>query len=659
MEFKISDLLDDLQEVNVDILPYTSASEDRIKELTMEKIQKHGKYEGKRRGMGFVGKLLIAAALIAALALPVMAAGGFRFSDWLDGIIKPNTNDGYDENLLLGADSKVWDASGWAVRISAEEESATGLTFVCEELGNPEKSGTLTTTEGYWLEKWDGTTYVSMENGFESVTVLTVEDSTTARWAINWESVYGTLESGSYRIGKTFTYTNTAGETEELTYYAKFRIFTQEMGPYLEKYQTAFDALHEQENYHLLETNYPSRKQEYAYYTEEIWKHGDDYLSELKYYNEDGSLWSHHGSMLRDGKGYSLEWAGDDVLSGVSEWESVDWLEPSSFDSWHRLMSIIESILGQVYEDGNTLRFYEYSDFRNEAELSQETIEELNEEYPSWNHDYTERSYTFDAEGNLTHIQTTQLLSLDAEDGDPIVTDTLEVLHTPADEIARVIEAQNVSGVNAFSWSADQEKYASLANTDGFRNTDQSPIDSAQDAIARAKKEAVVTENPKYREAYEYNLNSVWHDESAGMWKVRFTHSQDDACSIIVYMNDSGVTRMTVYPYGDPMLEGAFSWEQSYSNMIDENGTILEGFKNTEPISITCVQDAIDRALTEADPTAHPRHQEGDEFDVHWVYYDEATGMWQVMMCSSKNISLCSIVYMDSNGITQMLYYEP
>ena len=34
MEFKISDLLDDLREVDVDIQPHTQASEKRIRELT-------------------------------------------------------------------------------------------------------------------------------------------------------------------------------------------------------------------------------------------------------------------------------------------------------------------------------------------------------------------------------------------------------------------------------------------------------------------------------------------------------------------------------------------------------------------------------------------------------------------------------------------------
>lgn len=659
MEFIISDLLDDLQEVNVDILPYTSASERRIKELTMKKIEQQGKYERSRHGLGFVTKLLIAAALIAALALPVMAASGFQFTDWIQGIIKPNTNEGYDENLLLGGDSKVWDASGWAVRISAEEASATGLTFVCEELGNPEKSGTLTTTEGYWLEKWDGTTYVPMEGGNKSEAILSVEDAATARWAINWESVYGALDAGSYRIGKMFTYTNTVGGAEELTYYAKFRIFTEDMDACLEKYRTAYDALHDRESYHLIWTQYPEHV-DYEYYTTEIWKNGDDYLKETRYVNEDGSLWARHGTMLRDGVGYSLQWSGEGVLSGVSEWQRIDWLDASGFDLWYSFSYVLESILGEVWDDGNSLYFYEYSDFINESNLDQAEIDALNEENPSWNHDYTEKHYRFDEKGDLVYIQVTRMRSLDEETADPIVDSTLEVFDTDPHEIAGIIEAQNVGRVTPFSWAEDQKTYGELAVTDGFVNTSASPVGSVEEAIARAKREADPRANPKYREGYEYNISNVWYDESAGMWKVRLENSQNDIFVLLVYLDDQGITRMTVYPYDDPLLTGAFSWELVLK--YDSNGpyTISEGFHNTEAHPITCAQDALDLAIREMEATVFQPNSRQNVFDAYSVRYDQTADMWNAHMESSGNPYRCADVYLDADGITRMiLYYNP
>ena len=200
MELNISDLLDELPEVHVDIRPHTTASESRIKELTMQKIQAIGKYKRKRRGAGFAFKLLIAAAIITALAVPAMAASGVQFTDWIDGLFSPRTyEENFDNNLLVGSESKKWEVSGWVLEISAENSTNTGLTFICRELGNPDKSGTLTTDQSYWLEKWDGSAYVPMGGTADSGKVQSIDDSATERWNIDWTDAYGELTSGSYR----------------------------------------------------------------------------------------------------------------------------------------------------------------------------------------------------------------------------------------------------------------------------------------------------------------------------------------------------------------------------------------------------------------------------------------------------------------------------
>lgn len=87
MEFMISDLLDDLTEVPVDIQPSITASRSRIKELTMKKIEERGKYEKKPRGLGLGKKLLILAAVISALAVTAFAAGdaGLWFRNYFAG----------------------------------------------------------------------------------------------------------------------------------------------------------------------------------------------------------------------------------------------------------------------------------------------------------------------------------------------------------------------------------------------------------------------------------------------------------------------------------------------------------------------------------------------------------------------------------------------
>ena len=548
MNLRITDLMDDYQDASVDIHSHTAASESRIKELTMKKVHNNrGKYTVHRRGISFIGKVLIAAAIIAALAVPVMAVSGLIFSDWQEEGENP-INSGYDDNILLGAEYKKWDVSGWVVEISAENETNTGLTLICQELGNPDKSGTLSADSGYWLEIWNGSEYIPLEGSSADGDLSPIASGEALSWEVNWESLYGKLESGSYRIGKHFVYTNTAGETEELAFYAKFRIFTEDMAPYLAQYRAAFDALHEKESWHLSYSQWPGRQNDYEYYVTDIWRDGDDYLRRVTYYLSDGSILTSHGSLYRDGKGYSLAWQEFDVMSPVSEWNAVDFLDETSFDSWYLFMDVIEAKLGEVHVDGNVLRFYEYHDFIDETNLTDAQIAENDKDYPTWNHDYTEMAYTFGEGGELVNITRTKMLSLDLETADPVVDAILEVHDTPAEEIAKVIAAQNVTDPPAFSWTEDRAAYDSIGEKDGFRNTSVKQISTAQEAIDRAKKEIDLTADPDYREGYEYNVTHVYYDNESGMWKVTFQFSQDDYFMFIVYLNSDGTTQMTVYP---------------------------------------------------------------------------------------------------------------
>ena len=550
MEINISDLLDALPEVNVDIRPHTTASENRIKELTMRKIQANGKYQRKHRGTGFVVKLLIAAAIIAALAVPAMAASGTQFTDWIEGLLSPRTyEENFDNNLLVGSESKKWAVSGWVLEISSENSSKTGLTFVCNELGNPDKSGTLTTDQSYWLEQWDGSAYVPLEGTVSPGEVLTITDKSTERWHIDWTNIYGELSSGSYRIGKTFTYTATDGSQEQLSYYAKFRIFTQQMAPLLERQKQGYEELLNREVYHLSWTNYSTNKDDYAHrWVGEIWKHGDDYLEITSYYNEDGSLKSHRGYLLRDGIGYELFWADGNAKAQVTEWHNATWVEPGTFELWYSCMDLLPAILGEAREDNNTLYFLEYSDWKNEDMLSVSEIESLNESSPYWNHDYTELSYTFDNSGRICHMQYAKLRSLDPSESDPVISMELEVHDTPQEDIRAMIEGQNLGATPTFRWSEEQVTYADFALKREFINTSNDIMDTIQSVIDRARREADPKENPRYRDGYDYNQAAVFYDEAAGMWKVKFSHSQDDEFVLIVSLSADGVTQMLVHP---------------------------------------------------------------------------------------------------------------
>lgn len=434
MELKISDLLDNLREVNVEIQPHTTASESRIKELTMKKIHNNREADRNVRGLGFIGKLLVASALIVALAIPVLAITGIHFTDWLDGILPGDKSQevDFENDLQIGSLSKTWEVSGWALENSAEESSNTGLTFVCRELDHPDRTGTLTTTEGYWLEKWDGEAYVPMSGAAPEGAVFSVFPGETQSWTINWEDVYGTLDSGGYRIGKTFTHTAEDGKQEQINAYAKFRIFSDEMEPLVQKYEEAYEELHDRDCYHLTWTYYDAGDNAYSHhFTTDVWKNGEDYLEIVRYYNADGTLKSHRGTLLRDGKGYNLRWENGDVNGKITECEAIDYADSSSFDLWYTFLRMRPSTLGEIREDGNTIHFVEYHEW----------IESEDSSYRDY--DYIDMAYTFDESGMISHIQYTCQNSPDPVESEKYVYMTLDVLDTPLDSISNLIEAQN------------------------------------------------------------------------------------------------------------------------------------------------------------------------------------------------------------------------
>lgn len=77
MNRRISDLLDNIQEDSIDLRESTPLSSDRIKELTMGKIEYNNKSKHKnaKTVKGIVSKFLIAAILICSLAVTASAAG--------------------------------------------------------------------------------------------------------------------------------------------------------------------------------------------------------------------------------------------------------------------------------------------------------------------------------------------------------------------------------------------------------------------------------------------------------------------------------------------------------------------------------------------------------------------------------------------------------
>lgn len=557
MELNIYDLLDELQEAPIDILPYTAASEKRITELTLSKIHEHGKKKTHIRSGGMISKVLIAAVLIAALTFTVMAATGTQFEDWIVGLEKPKEGEysGYDTELLTGGSAYYWEVSNWMLHIDTVDVTATGMTIDCWEYGSAERTGTLTMDGAWWLEQWNGSGYEPIDVAIPEGEQVRIEKQSTHRWHVDWGTSHGELLPGSYRLGIPFTYTSQNGNVETQKFFAKFRIFSEEMKGYIDKCNDALKARYEQEVLHFKEVHYPhntSIRNElgYVYYTEEVWKYGDDFLTALRYYDENGQHIEEYGGghLCRDGVGYALDWT-DEMLSEVSQWERASYVEDNDVSFGVFLHGeVIEPIIGEIWDGGNTIYMVSFYDGMDETLLTEEELQQLNEENPLWNYNYNEYVYTFDDSGNLTGYESIAQTAKSAENSQRETTYKFEIYDTAPEEVQRMIRAQNVSKPVSFSWADDQVRYSEIAKTSGFRNTVSQTVSSIDAAVEIARKDAVITEHPTYREGDEYNLAKAYYDEHADIWKIVFGYSQEDEKQIYVYLSGDGITLMTVYP---------------------------------------------------------------------------------------------------------------
>lgn len=520
MDIHIPDLLDGLTEVNIDIQPKPGASANRIKELTMKKI--HPETKRRHRTLSAFSKILIAAAVLASLAIPVMAATGFHFSDWLEGMFSKSKD--YDTDIMIGSQSKNWEHAGWVFNLQAEDAHPEGVTIYFEEWANGEHSGSLTTDESYLIERWNGEAYELLPEPAEPIPTgetIEIEAGSKNTWTVNWADTYGPLESGSYRLCKNFMYTNDAGQQETLLYHVKFRIFTEEMGPYIEACRAAVEEVRTRDSYHLTKINSVEGK-EYVRYLVNQWKHGNDFLQEYRYEREDGSLVSHEGYLMRDGKGYQLTWNEDNVLSGVASWEKIDWLDETNRDLWFGQMEISDAHVGEIYTEGNT------------------TIMLLGYTDGSGQKDYRKQSFTVDTSGKLLTAKKLWLSEKEGTEEDAHYSIAVEIYDTAPEEIAKVIDAQAVDKPIAFNWVEEQAAHPAGnegVKSDGFVNTTPQGTVTLENVVAIAQKECTLEWQ---------NTAVVFYDETADMWKVELGFSQDSTVCQTVYLDNQGITRLVV-----------------------------------------------------------------------------------------------------------------
>lgn len=524
MELNIPDLLDGLQDESVPIHPCTQSSAARIKELTMKKIHKYEKPRG--RGLSFVTKVLVAAIIITTLAIPVMAATGFQLTDWLEGLNKSD----YKE---WKTHYESWEKTEgfWQVSMTARDLTREGMTLSVREAQDTPVTGKLEIHDGYWLEHWNGEAFEKMTAASEAKAGENreIKDGDKFEIAVNWASAYGQLESGRYRLGKEFTYTYSDGKTAKLTEWAEFRIFNEDMTPYIRECKDTLDELLNREYSHI-------SLEQFAYgenqddlterFINEFWRSGDNYMMIRTVQNLRENMGGSFGDLLLGDEGYYIStWPDDDVMQGAQRWEYDNLLsaELNSFDLWHFWLMPTDSNVGEIWVEENTITLTcaEYP----EPDLAS----------------YTEYVFRFDEAGNLVEGELWRMPEPNCPQEEKWISCRMTVHDTSAEDITRAIEAQKVGTPEPFSWAQEKEdamEKRGAVITSGFNNTIPVTIESGYDAYMHGFGDYDVP-------GETHHTSKVSYDADADMWKVEYMWANGNIHATI-YMNGSGITQLVV-----------------------------------------------------------------------------------------------------------------
>ena len=119
--------------------------------------------------------------------------------------------------------------SHWGLTMAAENVSPEGMTLRLSRYGEL-PSVEITTGAEFWLEQWDEVLFCAeplpafQENvNWEAIGIVIPANKTT-EMEINWEAVYGILESGSYRLGKQILFSYGSGINEKAVMHVYFDV---------------------------------------------------------------------------------------------------------------------------------------------------------------------------------------------------------------------------------------------------------------------------------------------------------------------------------------------------------------------------------------------------------------------------------------------------
>ena len=447
----------------------------------------------------------------------------------------PSNKTSYDKDFALGSAQMGWNflMGKWFFKFGAEDVTDTGCRLVVEYNGpygdSSVSGGTMEAGTEYFLERlvnnvWE--TVPTTGETFSSVQPAVL--GTGSSQSINWENNYGPLPAGFYRIGNYYTFTADDGTTDPQVCYAKFRLYDPNQEALLAKCRTAVENLVASDSYHVYSFDWLVGLDYEYYLSQEVWKHGPDYLSITRYPSREdlSQMLNVGGALWRDGRYYGLDWSEDsDIPETYDWWSSVDgYMDDTNFTMWSWDFDWSDAQVDLVYEDGNKIHILERYDFSDRYQYSEITL-------------------TFDNQGNIAAMTSAYLPSLNSSEAEKVTRVELVVLNTTPAETAAIIDRQDVSHPMDFSYSEDVRNRPD-AQTEGFRNTTAKPVGTIADAIALADKECTMDNIDGFTKPYFQT--KVYHDDTAGMWKVELYWWQDDDRYQAIYMTDDGVTQRIV-----------------------------------------------------------------------------------------------------------------
>ncbi len=113
-------------------------------------------------------------------------------------------------------------ASEWGVSMWAEEVSATGCTLAIRKRGGT-ADGDVNYGAAFWLEQQTAEGWKRMEPLIDICWEMWAREATyqTTQMPCKWESLYGSLPEGTYRVGKCFLNAREPGDYDELDHYTE------------------------------------------------------------------------------------------------------------------------------------------------------------------------------------------------------------------------------------------------------------------------------------------------------------------------------------------------------------------------------------------------------------------------------------------------------